>query len=112
MNPATGEVTAKAIPIETQGVASLRTAALEMEAVASQCRRLRAPADYHLVVSWHEHEHPTPEQAFAAGRHALAALGMESHQYIMAVWRAPRKLKRRIKVAKQDHYGNHDFLGR
>jgi len=81
----TGEVTAKAIAIETQGVASLRTAAVEMDAVASQCRRLRASADYHLVVSWHEHEHPTPEQAFAAGRHALAALGMESHQYVMAV---------------------------
>jgi len=78
-------VTAKAIAIETQGVASLRTAALEMEAVASQCRRLRAPADYHLVISWHEQEHPTPEQAFAAGRHALEALGMESHQYVMAV---------------------------
>jgi len=81
----TGEVTPKAIAIETQGVASLRTAAAEMEAVASQCRRLRAPADYHLVVSWHENEHPTPEQGFAAGRHALAALGMESHQYVMAV---------------------------
>jgi len=81
----TGEVTAKAIAIETQGVASLRSAAAEMEAVASQCRRLRAPTDYHLVVSWHENEHPMPEQAFAAGRHALAALGMESHQYVMAV---------------------------
>ncbi len=85
VDPITGEVTAKAIAIETQGAASLRTAALEMEAVASQCRRLRAPADYHLVVSWHEHEHPTLEQAFAAGRHALKALGMESHQYVMAV---------------------------
>ncbi len=85
VDPITGEVTAKAIAIETQGVASLRSAATEMEAVASQCRRLRAPADYHLVISWHEHEHPTPEQAFAAGRHALAALGMESHQYVMAV---------------------------
>jgi hypothetical protein len=81
----TGEVTAKAIAIETQGVASLRTAAVEMEAVASQCRRLRAPADYHLVVSWPEHEHPSPDQAFGAGRHALAALGMESHQYVMAI---------------------------
>ncbi len=85
VDPTTGEVTAKAIAIETQGVASLRTAALEMEAVAAQCGRLRAPADYHMVISWHEHEHPTPEQAFAAGRHALAALGMESHQYVMAV---------------------------
>ncbi len=82
---ATGEVIAKAIAIETQGVASLRTAAVEMEAVAAQCRRLRAPADYHLVVSWQEGEHPTSDEAFAAGRHALAALGMESHQYVMAV---------------------------
>jgi len=85
VDPVTGEVTAKAIAIETQGVSSLRTASAEMEAVASQCRRLRAPADYHLVVSWHENEHPTLEQAFEAGRHALAALGMESHQYVMAV---------------------------
>jgi len=85
VDPVTGEVTAKAIAIETQGVASLRTAAAEMEAVASQCRRLRAPADYHLVISWHENEHPTPEQAFGAGRHGLAALGMESHQYVMAI---------------------------
>jgi hypothetical protein len=85
VDPMTDEVTAKAIAIETQGVASLRTAAVEMEAVAAQCRRLRAAADYHLVISWHEYEHPTPEQAFAAGRHALAALGMESHQYVMAV---------------------------
>jgi len=85
VDPTTGEVTAKAIAIETQGVASLRAAAVEMEAVAAQCRRRRAPADYHLVVSWPEYEHPTPEQAFAAGRHALAALGMESHQYVLAV---------------------------
>jgi len=85
VDSATGEVSAKAIAIETQGVASLRTAAIEMEAVAAQCRRLRAPADYHLVVSWHEQERPTPEQAFAAGKHALAALGMQSHQYVMAV---------------------------
>ncbi len=82
---ATGEVIAKAIAIETQGVASLCTAAAEMVAVAAQCRRLRAPADYHLVVSWQEQEHPTSDEAFAAGRHALAALGMESHQYVMAV---------------------------
>jgi hypothetical protein len=81
----TGEVIAKAVSIETQGVASLRTAAVEMEAVGVQCRRLRAPADYHLVLSWQEGEHPTPDQAFAAGRHALGALGMEAHQYVMAV---------------------------
>jgi hypothetical protein len=82
---ATGEVIAKAVSIETQGVASLRTAAVEMEAVAAQCRRLRAPADYHLVLSWQEGEHPIPDQAFAAGRHALGALGMDEHQYVMAV---------------------------
>jgi hypothetical protein len=81
----TGEVIAKAVSIETQGVASLRTAAVEMEAVAGQCCRLRAPADYHLVLSWQEGEHPTPDQAFAAGRHALGALGMEAHQYVMAI---------------------------
>ena len=81
----TGEKAVKVIAIETQGVRSLRTAAIEMEAVAAQCRRLRAPAEYHVVVSWQEAEHPTPDQAFAAGRDALAAIGMKSHQYVMAI---------------------------
>lgn len=81
----TGEVSAKAVAIETQGIGSLDTAAAEMTAVAAQCKRVRAPADYHLVLSWQEQERPTFEQAFAAGRHALKALGMDEHQYVMAV---------------------------
>ncbi len=85
VDPATGEAKIKAIAIETHRIRSLETAAAEMQAVAEGCTRLRAPADYHLVISWREGEVPTEEQAFAAGRHALGALGMASHQYVMAV---------------------------
>lgn len=85
VDPATGEVIAKAIAIETHRIRSLTTAADEMDDVARGCSRLRAPADYHLVISWPEGETPTNEQAFEAGRHALAALKMAEHQYVMAI---------------------------
>lgn len=81
----TGEVSTKAVAIETQGVQSVRTAAIEMEAVAAMNTRLREPPEQHLVLSWREGERPTPEQAFEAGRMALAALGGAEHQYVMAL---------------------------
>lgn len=81
----TGEVSTKAVAIETQGVQSVRTAALEMEAVASMNTRLREPPEQHLVLSWRHGEHPTSEQAFEAGRMALGELGGSEHQYVMAL---------------------------
>src|SRR5690348_3558074 len=52
VDAATGEVVVKAIAIETHRIDSLETAAREMQGVAAGCSRLRAPADYHLVISW------------------------------------------------------------
>ncbi len=82
---AADEETKKVLAIQTQGVHSVATAPAEMQAVARQNSRIKASSDYHCVLSWREGEHPTPEQAFAAGQRALAALGMAEHQYVMAI---------------------------
>ena len=85
VDAATGEVTMREYPIETQGVMSLNTAAVEFRAVAAHSR---ATNPYlHLVISWRDGEHPTNSQAFEAGRAALAAVGLDEHQYVMAVHR-------------------------
>lgn len=65
---------------------TLETAAAEMEAVAAQNARVKNPV-YHFLISWPGSESPTDEQAFACARHALAAVGMEDHQYVFAIHR-------------------------
>lgn len=65
---------------------TFETAAAEMAAVASQNARVK-DAVYHVVLSWPASETPTDEEAFACGRHALGAVGMEAHQYVFAVHR-------------------------
>jgi len=52
------------LAVWSENVATLETAALEMEAVASQSRA-KEPL-YHLIVSFAEGERPTYEQARAA----------------------------------------------
>ena len=85
VNAATGEVTLREYPIETQGVMSLDTAAVEVRAVAAQSR---ATNPYlHLVISWCDGKHPTNTQAFDSGFAALVSLGLDEHQYVMAVHR-------------------------
>jgi hypothetical protein len=74
----------KCIAVRTHGVRSLATAALEMDAVAQKNRRVENPA-YHIILSWPEHEHPVPEKIFDAAEHALKALGLHEHQYVLAV---------------------------
>ncbi len=54
--------------------------------MAAQNPRVKDPV-YHVVLSWPRGETPTDEQAFACGRHALRAVGMQDHQYVFAVHR-------------------------
>jgi hypothetical protein len=82
----TGEVQTLEYPIETQGVLSVETAALEFQAVASRSRRTRSPY-LHVVVSWRDGEEPTNAEVFASGRHVLDSLGMGEHQYVIAIHR-------------------------
>jgi hypothetical protein len=83
---ATGELEMLEYPIETQGVLSLETAALEFQAVANESRRTANPY-LHVVVSWRDGEAPTNAEVFASGRHVLDALGLGKHQYVIAIHR-------------------------
>jgi len=83
---ATGEVEMLEYPIETQGVLSLKIAALEFQAVANESRRTTNPY-LHVVVSWRDGEAPTNAEVFDSGRHVLDALGLREHQYVIAIHR-------------------------
>lgn len=64
------------------------TASAEMRAVAARSARVR-DAVFHFVISWRDGEQPGGDQAFGAGRAALAALGMSpaEHQHVFALHR-------------------------
>ena len=74
----------KCLAIRTHGVTGIATARLEMNAVAQKNTRCLDPV-YHLILSWPEHEQPAPELIFDAAEHALDALGLGAHQYVLAV---------------------------
>ncbi|MGV8954983.1 MAG: TraI/MobA(P) family conjugative relaxase [Cypionkella sp.] len=74
----------KCLAIRTQGVYGISTASAEMNAIAKKNRRCEDPA-YHIILSWPEHEHPAPDNMFDAAEHALKALGLAEHQYVLAV---------------------------
>jgi len=67
----------------SENVATIETAALEMEAVASQSRA-KEPL-YHLIVSFAEGERPTYEQARAALDKQIEHLGFDGLQYVAAL---------------------------
>jgi len=71
------------LAVWSENVATLETAALEMEAVASQSRT-KEPL-YHLIVSFAEGERPTYEQARAALATQMRHLGFEGLQYVAAL---------------------------
>ena len=74
----------KCIAIRTHGVTGIATASLEMNTVAQKNTRCRDPV-YHIILSWPEHEQPAAELIFDAAEHALDALGLGAHQYVLAV---------------------------
>jgi len=74
----------KCVAIRTHGIKDLASAALEMNYVASKNTRCKDPA-YHIILSWPEHERPKPEDMFDAAEHAIKALGMGEHQYVLAI---------------------------
>ncbi len=71
------------LAVWSANLASLETAALEMEATASQSRA-KEPL-YHLIVSWAEGERPTYEQARAALDTQIEHLGFDGLQYVAAL---------------------------
>lgn len=88
-DPETGEVIGwendEHVAVETNCL-DKDTAAIEMLAVAGMNGRVKDPV-YHAVLTWQHGEHPTDEQAFAAAKRAMEAVGMKDHQYVFAVHR-------------------------
>ena len=74
----------KCIAIRTHGVADISTASIQMNAVSSQNTRCLDPT-FHFILSWPEHEHPAHELIFHAAEHAIKALKLAEHQYVLAV---------------------------
>ncbi|EOI6747647.1 TraI/MobA(P) family conjugative relaxase [Salmonella enterica subsp. enterica serovar Mbandaka] len=88
IDPETGEVIGwekDSVAVETNCL-DKDTAWREMLAVADMNGRVKDPV-YHAVLSWRADENPTDEQMFEAGRAALKAVGLEEHQYLLAVHR-------------------------
>lgn len=80
----TGVEGEKCIAIRTHGVNGIETASIEMNAVSMRNHRCADPV-FHFILSWPEHERPIAAEIFDAAEHALRALGMEEHQYVLAV---------------------------
>jgi hypothetical protein len=82
---ALGKDVEKTIGVEMGNIGgSLQTAAMEMRAVADKNPRA-GNAVLHYILSWPENEKPTPEKIFEAARSSLKALGLQDHQYIIAI---------------------------
>ena len=81
----TGEIvrSAEDIYLETNCL-SVKTASAEMRAVADMNNRVHDPV-YHVILSWREGENPTNDQVHDAAMAAMRSVGMENHQYVMAV---------------------------
>lgn len=74
----------KCIAIRTHGINELATAAIEMNAVSARNTRCKDPA-FHFILSWPEHEKPEADVIFDAAEHAIRALGIAEHQYVIAI---------------------------
>ena len=74
----------KCVAIRTHGVTDIRSATIEMNAVSSRNTRCKDPT-FHLVLSWHEHDQLTNESIFDAAQHAIKAMGLAEHQYVLAI---------------------------
>lgn len=76
----------KCLAIRVHKINDVKIASEEMNAVAAKNTRCKDPA-YHFILSWPEHEGRTlkQESIFAAAEHAIKALGMSEHQYVIAI---------------------------
>jgi hypothetical protein len=70
-----------------------------MKAVAAQNARVVDPV-YHVILSWPGGEHPTDEQAFVCGDHAIASVGMGGHQHVYAIHRDTENVHMHIAVSR------------
>lgn len=81
---AMGDNVEKTIAVEIGNLSSLHNAAKEMWAVSLQNTKCEDPV-FHYILSWSESERPPIDQIMAAARKTLAVLGLQDHQYVVAI---------------------------
>lgn len=92
-----GDKVDKTIAVEIGNLLSLATAGAEMWAVANQNPRSKDPV-LHYIISWPEHERPEVQEIFGAARLTLQALGLEDHQYVIAIHANTENIHAHIEV--------------
>ena len=80
----TGHAKGSVAYVGTQYLDSPETAAVEMEALAMENTRCKAPA-FHFILSWREMESPTTEQVDEAVKIALTELDLQDCQALWAL---------------------------
>ena len=80
----TGHAKGAVLYVGTQYLDSPETAAVEMEALAIENTRCKAPA-FHFILSWREMEKPTTEQVDEAVQIALTELDLQDCQALWAL---------------------------
>lgn len=81
-------VAAKATYMDTPCIPGcIDAAAAQMAATCRRHRRDPRTAHVHMVLSWPAGEDPSDDQARAAAKHAMARLGAEGHEAVIAVHR-------------------------
>jgi hypothetical protein len=94
-----GDQVEKCIAVEIGNLTSLKTAPIEMWAVSQRNTRCKDPV-YHYILSWPEHERPPIPDIMIAARNSLAALGLQEHQYIVAIHANTDNIHAHIEVNK------------
>ncbi|MFC3249678.1 TraI/MobA(P) family conjugative relaxase [Chromobacterium piscinae] len=74
----------KCVAVSLNKLNSIETAAKEFYSVAAKNTRVDNPVK-HFILSWPEHERPSYEDIFDAGRKVLQAIHLDEHQYLMAI---------------------------
>lgn len=96
---AMGDNVEKTIAVEIGNLTSLSTAPAEMWSVSQRNQRCKDPV-YHYILSWPEHERPPVGEMMIAARNSIAALGLQEHQYIVAIHANTDNIHAHIEVNK------------
>ena len=80
-------------------IRSVATAAAQFRSVAMRNPSVDNPV-VHLIVSWPEHERPSYDAIFEAGRDVLRALNLHEHQSLMAIHNDTDNLHCHIEVSR------------
>ncbi|WNC89601.1 TraI/MobA(P) family conjugative relaxase [Paraburkholderia sp. FT54] len=89
----------KCVAVSLHRIRSVATAAAQFHSVAMRNPNVENPV-VHLIVSWPEHERPSYDAIFAAGRDVLKALNLHDHQSLMAIHNDTDNLHCHIEVSR------------